>query len=131
MTTNGCLSSMYVLSIMATRQLKIHSKRTVLAGFSTKDAYIHSLKLTAKAPENRPGPNRKVVFQPSIFRCYLSFREGSFFCNPKNNFSCWFSEYIFVLQLLLVHCTEAWFDKIVELFLGPRYLSSCCTGAVL
>ena len=29
---------------------------------------IPSLKLTAKAPENRPGPNRKVVFQPSIFR---------------------------------------------------------------
>ena len=31
------------------------------------------------APENRPGPNRKVVFQPSIFRCYVSFREGMFF----------------------------------------------------
>ena len=30
--------------------------------------WILSLKLTAKAPENRPGPNRKVVFQPSIFR---------------------------------------------------------------
>ena len=29
------------------------------------------------ALENRPGPNRKVVFQPSIFRCYVSFREGS------------------------------------------------------
>ena len=29
---------------------------------------IPSLKLTAKAPENRPGPYRKAVFQPSIFR---------------------------------------------------------------
>ncbi len=29
------------------------------------------------APENRPGPNRKVVFQPSIFRGEnVSFREG-------------------------------------------------------
>ena len=36
-----------------------------------------NLKLTeGKAPENRPGPNRKVVFQPSIFRGYVSFREG-------------------------------------------------------
>ena len=43
---------------------------------------IHSLKPTAKAPENRaiPGPKRKRenIFQPSIFRCELavSFREG-------------------------------------------------------
>ena len=29
------------------------------------------------APENRPGPKRKVVFQPSIFRGYVSFRECS------------------------------------------------------
>ncbi len=32
---------------------------------------IHSLKLTAKAPKNKPGPKRKLVFQPSIFRCKL------------------------------------------------------------
>ncbi len=38
---------------------------------------LPSLKLTAKAPENRPKPNRKVVFQPSIFRGYVSFREGN------------------------------------------------------
>ena len=30
------------------------------------------------APENRPKPNRKVVFQPSICRGYASFREGNF-----------------------------------------------------
>ena len=42
---------------------------------------VASLKLTAKAPENRPGPKRKLVLQPSIFRCKLavSFREGSIF----------------------------------------------------
>ena len=28
---------------------------------------LPSLKLTAKAPENRPGPNRKVVFQSHPF----------------------------------------------------------------
>ena len=33
-------------------------------------------KLTANAPENRPGPKRKLVFQSSIFRVYVSFREG-------------------------------------------------------
>ena len=30
-----------------------------------------TLKLTANAPENRPGPRRKHIFQPSIFRCEL------------------------------------------------------------
>ena len=39
---------------------------------------IPSLKLTAKAPENKPFRPQKerIVFQPSIFRCYVSFREG-------------------------------------------------------
>ena len=38
---------------------------------------IHSLKLTNIAPENRPGPKRKLIFQPSIFRGgNVSFREG-------------------------------------------------------
>ena len=41
-------------------------------GWLLKEGYT----LTAKAPENRPGPKRKLVFQPSIFRCYVSFREG-------------------------------------------------------
>ena len=40
---------------------------------------LPSLKLIAKAPENRPKPNRRVVFQPSIFRGYVSFREGNLF----------------------------------------------------
>ena len=36
--------------------------------------YIPSLKLTY--PLKIGLPNRKVVFQPSIFRGYVSFREG-------------------------------------------------------
>ena len=30
-----------------------------------------TLQLTSKAPEDRPGPKRKIVFQPSTFRCKL------------------------------------------------------------
>ena len=41
------------------------------------------LKLTAKAPENRPGPKRKLAFQPSIFRGYVSFRECKVFRPAK------------------------------------------------
>ena len=37
---------------------------------------LPSLKLTAKASENRPGPKRKLVFQPSIFQVNVSFREA-------------------------------------------------------
>ena len=43
--------------------------------------HLHSLKLTANAPENRPkGPKRKqtIVFQPCIFRGEnVSLREGT------------------------------------------------------
>ena len=36
-----------------------------------------TLPETNIAPENRPGPKRKLVFQPSIFRCEnVSFRGG-------------------------------------------------------
>ena len=44
---------------------------------------IHSLRLTAFAPENRPSQKETIVFQPSIFRCYVSFREGN-----KNVWTC-------------------------------------------
>ena len=37
---------------------------------------LYTLPETNVAPENRPKPNRKVVFQPSIFRGYVSLREG-------------------------------------------------------
>ena len=44
-----------------------------------KAAIIHSLKLTAKAPENRPSQKETIVFQPSIFRCEnVNFREGDY-----------------------------------------------------
>ena len=33
--------------------------------------WLHSLKLTANAPENRQNPKRKFIFEPSIFRCEL------------------------------------------------------------
>ena len=32
---------------------------------------VSSLNLTAKAPENEKNPKRKLIFQPSIFRCKL------------------------------------------------------------
>ena len=37
-----------------------------------------SLKLRAKASENRPNApkGKEKVFQPSIFRCYVNFRDG-------------------------------------------------------
>ena len=38
---------------------------------------IPSVKLTANARENRPGPKRNFIFQPVIFRAYVSFRECS------------------------------------------------------
>ena len=45
-------------------------------------ADLPSLKLTAKAPENRPSQKETILFQPSIFRCEnVSFREGS----PQKN----------------------------------------------
>jgi len=46
-----------------------------------KDYEIHSLKLTANAPENRPGPKRnlkKVVVQASIFRGELYVSSDGF-----------------------------------------------------
>ena len=40
---------------------------------------LPSLKLTANAPVDRPGPKRKIIFQPSIFRCEnVSFRECNY-----------------------------------------------------
>ena len=36
-----------------------------------------TLPKTNMAPENRPSQKEGIVFQPSIFRCYVSFREGN------------------------------------------------------
>ncbi len=40
---------------------------------------VPSLKLTAKAPENRPSQKERIIFQPTIFRCELL----AFFSHPK------------------------------------------------
>ena len=42
---------------------------------------LPSLKLTAKAPKNRPGHKGKLGFQPSIFRCELLVLEGGIHFN--------------------------------------------------
>ena len=56
---------------------KIHSSQ-VFRMMTAATRYffkLPSLKRTANAPVDRPGPKRKIIFQPSIFRCYVSFRE--------------------------------------------------------
>ena len=40
---------------------------------------LPSLKLTAKAHENWVSQRETIVFQPSILRCYVSFRDGNLF----------------------------------------------------
>ena len=52
---------------------------------------LPSLKLTAKAPENRPSQKETIVFQPSIFRCYVSFQGVYDF------YSIWFDKYVVLL----------------------------------
>ena len=46
--------------------------------FAPEFCRLPSLKLTANAPENRPSQKRKRVFQPSIFRGHVSFRECNY-----------------------------------------------------
>jgi len=42
------------------------------------------------APENRPSQKETIVFQPSIFRCYVGFREGrSYKVGPKTTIYKW------------------------------------------
>ena len=52
--------------------------------------YIHPLKLTCSL-ENRLGPKRKLVFQASVFSCYVSFSHGN--------------EYIYIYKYI---CTCVW-----------------------
>ena len=68
-----------------------------------------TLPETNMVPDNRPGhPKRKVVFQPSIFRWYVSFRECdlSLFSELKfqritKSSSMWFTEKGYVTNLQL------------------------------
>ena len=41
---------------------------------------MFTLPETNVAPENRPSQQERIVFPPSIFRGYVSFREGSYSC---------------------------------------------------
>ena len=70
--------------ISATIESKVSSmnQRALVAGAEKPPLFpVHSLKLTAKAPKNRPKPKRKGG--PSIFRCEsVSFRVCT---PPKSN----------------------------------------------
>ena len=57
------------------------------------------------APENRPGPKRKLIFQPSIFRCYVSFREGTLWkTNMENTNHPWKErKIIFQTPMIMFH----------------------------
>ena len=74
-------------------------KQQKISGCQTRNLYrcipcIPSLKLTAFSHLKRWHPKRKLVFQPSIFRCHVSFREGNnqsqktkvFCCAPFTDF---------------------------------------------
>ena len=52
----------------------VTSNRVTIAGY---DFHLPSLKLTATSHLKTWHPKRKVVFQPSICGCYVSFREGN------------------------------------------------------
>jgi len=47
---------------------------------------VYTLPETNSSPQKIGLPKRKVVFQPSIFRGYVSFREGTF--NPPKLPEC-------------------------------------------
>ena len=66
--------------------------------------WVHSLKLTFFAPENRPKPKRKVIFQPSTFRGHVSFKAS-------NYFSIWVSCNLFCC-LLDYPCHEFLFSPV-------------------
>ena len=86
-SSHGCFSGVFLTQLSWSNfwgwtRTTCFAEKSFL-GFTWKipggDRCIPSLKLTANAPENGPGPNRKVdkvVFQPSIFRDKnVSFRE--------------------------------------------------------
>ena len=57
----------------------IYLKIWVMVSTTIEVLWLHSLKLTAKAPENRPSQKEMILFQPSIFRGeHVSFRGRVF-----------------------------------------------------
>ena len=87
------------------RNWQVASPLVMVSGFSNFKWWIgkpRNLKLTANAPENGPGPKRKLIFQPSIFKgkLALSFREGFLLFLPNSSWCCFF----FVPQLAVFEC---------------------------
>ena len=97
-----------------------------------------TLPKTNIAPENRASQKETLVFQPSIFRCYVSFREGksplhvpnkrststtsflrsvpSFLMVRRAKCHCWFGGRVFLHPneqwLNMENMTSWWLDKI-------------------
>ena len=59
------------------------TKKAWCQKLSKKGDLLPSLKLTAKAPNNRPGPKRKAIFQSSGFQELMCWSQGV--CNWSPN----------------------------------------------
>ena len=59
------------------------TKKAWCQKLSKKGDPLPSLKLTAKAPNNRPGPKRKAIFQSSGFQELMCWSQGV--CNWSPN----------------------------------------------
>jgi len=77
-----CLGEVVEEILVGVASRWVRNKNYSRATWRGSSPHLGSLKLTAKAPQNRLGPKRKgdFVFQPWIFRGKLavSFREGFF-----------------------------------------------------
>ena len=88
---------------------------------------VPSLKLTAKAPENRPSQKERIIFQPTIFRCELKgfFPSQTIGWHKRVNVMSWWFPYVMVIPWKLT-----WHWKITKfLYNRLRYTSSngCCS----
>ena len=78
---------------------------------------LHSLKLTATAPENRPFQKETIVFQPSIFRYYVMFVSGRWSSLPFVG-----DTHVFNGADLVANALLPWWGK--ELSSGERNLKN-------
>ena len=89
-----CPYMWHSLKLTASLHLKIDGWKTIL---TFRDA-IHfqvrtvsfregTLPKTNSSPLKIGRPKRKLVSQPSIFKCYVSFREGTFVQRPSRRFA--------------------------------------------
>ena len=58
------------------------------------------------APEHRPSKKETIVFQPSIFGCYVSFSEGNV-CGHVKRRKRWIHVYIYI---------HTWFSNVLNMF---------------